>query len=76
MAPIVDGIEEAYEEQIIIKRINALEEDGPEIMQQYRIPGHPTTIIFNQAGQETQRLIGPQPVEAIEEALQKALNEA
>lgn len=75
MAPIVDGMEQSYGEQIAVKRINALEEDGPEIMQQYHIPGHPTTIIFNKAGRETQRLIGPQPAETIDEALQAALLE-
>ena len=75
MAPIVDGLEQTYGEQIVVKRINALNEDGPEIMRQYRIPGHPATIIFNKVGQETQRLIGPQPAEVIAEALQQALNE-
>ena len=73
MAPIVDGIEATYGEQIVFKRINATEGNGPEIMRVYRIPGHPTTLIFDHTGQEVERFIGPQPAEAIEAALQKTL---
>ncbi len=73
MAPIVDRIEDVYSKQIVVKRINANEGDGPAIMQEYHIPGHPTTLIFNQHEQEVQRLIGPQPAEVIEETLQEIL---
>ncbi len=76
MAPIVDGLEEQYGEQIAVKRINANVDDGPVIMQAYRIPGHPTTIVFDNEGNEIQRLIGPQSVEVIEEALQNMLSQA
>jgi len=69
MAPIVDGLEERYDNQIVVKRINANEGDGPGIMQAYRIPGHPTTLIFDRNGNEVQRFIGPQPTEAVEDIL-------
>lgn len=74
MTPIVDGIEQQYEQQIVVKRINADVGDGPAIVRTYRIPGHPTTLIFNGQGQEIQRLLGPQSAEVIEEALQVTLN--
>lgn len=73
MAPIVDGIEQQYDQQIVIKRINAETGDGPKIVRQHRIPGHPTTLFFNSEGQEVQRLPGPQSAEIVEEALQKVL---
>ena len=68
-----DGIEEEYGEQITLKRINADEGDGPDIVRAYRIPGHPTTLIFDSEGNEVQRLFGPQSAEVIEEALQTVL---
>jgi len=66
MTPVVDGIEQTFGEQLVIKRINAAEGDGPEIMRTYHIPGHPTMLIFDQTGQEVQRLIGPQQAAAVE----------
>jgi thioredoxin-like negative regulator of GroEL len=71
MAPIVDGLEEQYREQIVFKRINANADDGPTIARAYRIPGHPTTILFDQEGNEVQRLLGPQPMEVVEQAVQR-----
>lgn len=73
MVPIVDGLEEEYGQQIVIKRINADVGDGPEIVRAYRIPGHPTTLIFDSQGQEVQRLLGPQSTEVVREALQNVL---
>lgn len=69
MTPVVNGLEEMYGQQVAFKRINANRGDGPAIMQAYRIPGHPTTLIFNRQGQEIERLVGPQPAETVEEIL-------
>lgn len=73
MAPIVDGLEEQYGDQVAVKRINADVGDGPAVMKEYRIPGHPTLLVFDQAGREVHRLLGPQPAEQIEEFLQQTL---
>jgi len=69
MKPIVNGLEQKYNEQITVRWINANEGDGPAIMRTYKIPGHPVIMIFDRQGQEVKRFIGPQPVEAIEEIL-------
>jgi len=69
MTPVVNGLEQIYGQQVAFKRVNANQEDGPAIMQTYRIPGHPTTLIFNRQGQEIERLVGPQPAETVEELL-------
>jgi thioredoxin-like negative regulator of GroEL len=73
MTPIVDGLNEQYGKQITIKQVNADIGDGPKIIQLYRIPGHPTILIFDKEGEEVARLFGPQPAEIVEEALQKVL---
>lgn len=75
MKPIVDGLEQKYGAQMVVRRINANEGDGPAIMYDYKIPGHPVILIFDRQGQEVKRLIGPQPVEAIEEVLQPVLED-
>ena len=74
MAPIVDGLEQTYDDAVAFKRVNAFEGDGPAIMESYRIPGHPVTLIFDVEGQETQRFIGPQPADIVAAALNKTLN--
>ena len=74
MAPIVDGLEQAYSGRVAFKRINANKGDGPAIMEAYRIPGHPVTLIFDANGQETQRFIGPQSGDLVAAALDTMLN--
>lgn len=74
MTPIVDGLEQQYGGSVVFKRINAAVGDGPAIMQVYRIPGHPVTLIFNADGQETQRFIGPQPFDVVAVELNNVLN--
>ena len=74
MIPIVDGLEEIYRPQLVVKRIDANEGDGPHIMRAYHIPGHPTILIFNRQSQDIHRFVGPQPVEAVEEIIKEVLN--
>ena len=73
MAPIVDGLEQQYGDTIAVKRVNANIDDGPEIMRSYRIQGHPTTLVFDDRGQEVQRFFGPQPSETVEEVLDRTI---
>lgn len=74
MTPIVDGLEQTYGGQIAVQRINADKEDGPAIMRDYKLPGHPVLLIFNSQQQEVYRFIGPQPADEIELRLQEVLN--
>lgn len=69
MTPIVDGLEQSYGDQLVFRRIDAIEGDGPAIVREYRVPGHPTTLIFDSQGQEVQRFIGPQPAEVVEASI-------
>jgi len=54
----------------VIKRINADIDDGPTIMRDYRILGHPTLLFFDEKGQELERLVGPQAEAVVEDSLQ------
>jgi thioredoxin-like negative regulator of GroEL len=74
MKPIVDGLEQKYSGQIAVQRINATEGDGPAVMRDYKLPGHPVVLIFNSQQQEVYRFIGPQPADEIELRLQEVLN--
>jgi thioredoxin-like negative regulator of GroEL len=71
MMPIVDGLAEKYEAEVVTKRINANEGEGPDIMRAYGIRGHPTLLIFDRQGREVERFIGPQPAETIEKVLEE-----
>ena len=74
MTPIVDGLAEKYQAEVVTKRINANEGEGPGIMRAYEVRWHPTVLIFDRQGQEVQRFTGPQSAEASEEVLQATLS--
>lgn len=73
VAPIVDGLEASYTNQLAIQRVNAIEGDGPAIMQAYRVMGHPTILLLNAEGQEVQRFIGPTSAADLETAIESVL---
>ena len=75
MTPIVNGIEQQYNNQLALKRINANTGSGPQIMQEYRIMGHPTVLLFNHRGQEVHRLLGPQPADHLQKLVEQVLTE-
>jgi thioredoxin-like negative regulator of GroEL len=74
MTPIVNGLEQTYQDRIVVKRVNADVGSGPAMMSRYRIPGHPTLLVFDQNGQETRRFVGPQPTGVIAAELDKLLD--
>ncbi len=73
MTPIVDGLEEHYQGQIAFQRIDANRGDGPAIIRDYNILGHPTILIVDQAGKEINRSLGPQSAAALEALLEQTL---
>jgi len=73
MTPIVDGLEKDYGDQVAFKRINADKGDGPRIIREYRILGHPTVLLVAKDGKELQRFIGPQSAEVLTTALNNQL---
>lgn len=73
MTPIVDGLEEQYQGQIAFQRIDANRGDGPKIVREYNILGHPTILLIDQRGDEKNRLVGPQTAENLEILLEQLL---
>lgn len=69
MQPIVDGLEQAYSDEIAFKRINADKDDGPKIIKAYNILGHPTVLLIADDGRELARFVGPQSTETLKAAL-------
>ncbi len=75
MTPIVDGLEQTYADRINFQRLNANTGDGPAIMKDYHILGHPVILLLNAQGQEIKRFIGPQPADRLAESLDAILTD-
>ncbi len=50
MMPIVDGLEENYQEEITFIRLNAAAGQGRKTFRYYNLPGHPSFLLLNPAG--------------------------
>lgn len=70
MTPIVNGLETEYQGQLAVQRIDANQGDGPAIVDQYSIRGHPTLLLIDREGTEIDRLLGPQAIETLEGAIE------
>lgn len=73
MQPIVDGLENKYQETVEFKQINASTPEGLEIFNAYSLFGHPSYMILDNRGVVLWQSVGEQPAENIENALEKAL---
>ncbi|OGO30733.1 MAG: hypothetical protein A2Z16_16155 [Chloroflexi bacterium RBG_16_54_18] len=56
--PIVDGIENEFQDRLLVLRINIQTADGKELARQYNSLVTPTFILFDEQGQEIYRSIG------------------
>jgi hypothetical protein len=75
MQPIVDGLENKYQETVEFKQINASTSEGLEVFNSYALFGHPSYLILDETGEILWQSVGEQPVELIESALNTALEE-
>ncbi len=50
MMPIVDGLEEDYQEEIKFIWLNAAVDTGRETFRYYNLRGHPSFLLLNPAG--------------------------
>jgi len=73
MQPIVDGLENKYQETVDFVRINASTNEGLEIFDAYSLFGHPSYLILDDTGKVLWQGVGEQSVENIESTLNKAL---
>jgi thioredoxin-like negative regulator of GroEL len=73
MAPIVDGLESDYGDQVAFQRLNADEDDGRAAAQTYRVRGHPAIVVINARGDVVWSRVGVQPRDVVAGALESAL---
>ena len=69
--PIVDGIEQTYENQLSVIRIDIHEAAGSILAAQYAFQYTPTFIFLDASGEELWRSVGSLDPSAIEEILGK-----
>jgi len=73
MQPIVDGLENQYQETVEFVQVNASTTEGLEIFNAYSLFGHPSYLILDETGEILWQSVGEQSVENIESALKGAL---
>ena len=73
MQPIVDGLENKYQETVKFIRFNASTPEGLEIFNSYALFGHPSYLIMDDTGKVLWQSVGETPAEMIESALNVAL---
>ncbi len=59
MRPIVDGLQDDYDEQVTFVYLNAKDREAGEVLfQSLGLPGHPSIVIFTPDGEEIYRRFG------------------
>lgn len=72
MAPIVNGLEDEYDDRITFQRLNAAEE-GQALFQQYNLRGHPSYVILDTRGEVVWRFAGQTSRATLRQAIEQAL---
>lgn len=70
MKPIVDGIEQEYEGQLLVIRLNIQEEVGRELAPVYMFEYTPTFIFFDAQGNELWRSVGNLDIDKLRQSLE------
>ena len=71
MAPIVDGLENKYQDQITFIRLDANSKVGGETFRNYGLLGHPSYVLLNPAGDVLWKGVGEQTAATLEVEIQK-----
>lgn len=70
MMPIVDRLEEAFEGQVSIVRLDAGQSANLELQDQWGLRGHPSFAVLDGDGRITERFFGPQPEALLLESIE------
>jgi len=73
MGPVVNGLEEIYQEQIEFRALDANSLDGQKAFRAYALPGHPGFVLLNPAGEVLWKGFGEQSRESLEAQLEAAI---
>ena len=60
MAPIVNGLDEEFNGQLNVYRLNAAEPTVVSLQGQYGVRGHPSIALIDASGAVADRFLGPQ----------------
>ena len=75
MVPVVDGLEEKYQEEVEFRRIDANSQTGKSAYQAYSLRGHPGFVLLSPDGTILWSGIGQLPADNLEEQIRSALDE-
>jgi hypothetical protein len=75
MIPVVDGLEEVYQDRVVFRRIDANSPTGKSAYQAYALRGHPGFVLMSPDGAALWKGIGEQPVENLEEPILLVVDE-
>ena len=67
--PIVNGLEQEFEGQVAVVRLNAAENDNRELQQTYGVQGHPSFVVVDGDGAVAETFFGPQDEETLRAAM-------
>lgn len=73
MAPIVDGLEADYGDQIAFQHLNVDEDEGKAVADTFRVRGHPAIVVVDTSGRVVWSRVGVQPRADVAEVLESML---
>ena len=74
MRPVVDGLEERYQDQVEFRRIDANSPTGKSAFQAYALRGHPGFVLLSTDGRTLWSGVGELPADKLEEQIRLALD--
>lgn len=75
MAPVVDGLEENYRDQVEFQRIDANSPTGKTAFQSYSLRGHPGFVLLSPDGKTLWSGVGEQPTAILTDQIRMVLDE-
>jgi len=75
MVPVVNGLEEKYQDKVEFRRIDANSPTGKSAYQAYSLRGHPGFVLLSPDGTILWTGLGELPAEILEEPIRLALHE-
>ena len=72
MLPVVDGLEDKYNDQVDVRRIEASGGQGLAVFQSYSLRGHPAYVLLLPSGEVVWTGMGELPIEVLDSQLQAA----
>lgn len=69
MTPIVNRLEEEFEDQVTVLQLDVGQQANAELQSQYDLRGHPSFVVLDGDGLVVQRFLGPQTEGALRQAM-------